>query len=290
MSVTSTEISSQPETWRRAVALTDVHRAELIAPGERMLVLGCGTSAHVANSFALLREMAGAGETDARFASEPALARRYDRVLAVSRSGTSTEVLDALAAVPSSVRKVALTAVRGMPVDGLTDSQIVLDFADERSVVQTRFPTACLALARAALGESVEHLDTDCRSALEADLPAGATEANHFVFLGSGWTVGLAHEAALKVREAARAHSESYPAMDYRHGPIAVAGPRSTVWFFGRPPHGMVTDVQATGANVVVNDLDPLAQLVLAQRLAVEVASRAGLDPDRPRNLTRSVI
>jgi len=36
--------------------------------------------------------------------------------------------------------------------------------------------------------------------------------------------------------------------------------------------------------------LDPLAQLVLAQRLAVAMAERRGLDPDRPRHLARSVI
>jgi fructoselysine-6-P-deglycase FrlB-like protein len=36
--------------------------------------------------------------------------------------------------------------------------------------------------------------------------------------------------------------------------------------------------------------LDPLVQLVLAQRLAVALAAHRGLDPDRPRHLSRSVI
>jgi len=40
----------------------------------------------------------------------------------------------------------------------------------------------------------------------------------------------------------------------------------------------------------VTSDLDPLAQLVQAQRLAVSVAAARGLDPDRPRALTRSVV
>jgi fructoselysine-6-P-deglycase FrlB-like protein len=40
----------------------------------------------------------------------------------------------------------------------------------------------------------------------------------------------------------------------------------------------------------VGSGLDPLAELVRAQRLAVAVAAARSLDPDRPRHLTRSVI
>jgi glucosamine--fructose-6-phosphate aminotransferase (isomerizing) len=78
--------------------------------------------------------------------------------------------------------------------------------------------------------------------------------------------------------------------MDYRHGPIAVAGPSSLVTMFGTPPEGLVAAVEATGATVLTDDRDPLAQLVRAQRLAVTLAGSRGLDPDNPRALTRSVI
>jgi fructoselysine-6-P-deglycase FrlB-like protein len=67
-------------------------------------------------------------------------------------------------------------------------------------------------------------------------LPVLPEEFEHFVFLGTGWTIGLAHEAALKIREMAEGWSESYPAMDFRHGPMAAAGPRTLVWMFGQPP------------------------------------------------------
>jgi CRISPR-associated protein Cas5a/b/c len=40
----------------------------------------------------------------------------------------------------------------------------------------------------------------------------------------------------------------------------------------------------------VVGRLDPQAELVVAQRVAVATALRRGLDPDHPRNLTRSVV
>jgi fructoselysine-6-P-deglycase FrlB-like protein len=41
---------------------------------------------------------------------------------------------------------------------------------------------------------------------------------------------------------------------------------------------------------VVHHDHHPLASLVLAQRFAVALAESRGLDPDRPRNLARSVV
>ncbi|ALO13183.1 Glucosamine-6-phosphate deaminase [Streptomyces venezuelae] len=47
---------------------------------------------------------------------------------------------------------------------------------------------------------------------------------------------------------------------------------------------------QAARGTVVESDLDPLADLIRAQRLAVAVAEAQGLNPDAPRNLTRSVV
>lgn len=298
MTVTDGEIASQPDVWARAAAQTEEVAALLRAPGERVLVVGCGTSAFMAASVAALRESAGLGETDWAYPDEAPAGRRYDRVIALTRSGTTTEIERILASA-GPARRGVVTAVPDSPVARLADDVVVLDVADEASVVQTRFPTTLLRLARAALGEDVSHLDAQCRAALAAPLPVDVAGIDHLVYLGSGWTLGPAHEAALKVREAAQAWSESYPALEYRHGPIAVAGPRSLVWVFGTPPPGLVDDIAATGATVLSGDvlpavdgreLDPLVQLVLAQRVATALAAHRGLDPDRPRHLTRSVI
>ena len=78
--------------------------------------------------------------------------------------------------------------------------------------------------------------------------------------------------------------------MDYRHGPIAIAQPGRLVWSLGPAPEGLPDEVSATGATYVEHDLDPQAGLIVAQRFAVALAKERGLDPDRPRALTRSVI
>jgi glucosamine--fructose-6-phosphate aminotransferase (isomerizing) len=291
MNLTSLEIDSQPDVWRSALDRVPDARRLLVRPGERMLVIGCGTSAFVAESFALLREQAGFGETDAAYASEPRPWRPYDSVLAITRSGTTTEVAEALRRVPAGVTTIVVTGVADSPCAELADEVLLLDFADERSVVQTRFPTTFLVLARAALGEDVDGLPAQLEEALGLEDALEEPVYDHTVYLGSGWTYGLAQEAALKVREAAQAWAESYPLLDYRHGPLAVAHPGSLIWFLGTSDDDLSRDIEVTGATVRRRaGEDALISLVLAQRYAVRVAMGRGLDPDNPRHLTRSIV
>ncbi|MGV9454073.1 SIS domain-containing protein [Streptomyces sp. NPDC003635] len=284
------ELAGQPECWTRAATEAPAHGGALPAPGERVAIVGCGTSYFMAQSAAALREGAGQGETDAFAASEFGRGRSYDRVVALTRSGTTTEVLELLRGLKGGTRTTAITADPRTPVMAAADDVVVLDYADERSVVQTRFATTALTLLRAHLGLHTEAVVDDARAALAAPLPEGLVDSGQFTFLGRGWTVGLAHEAALKMREAAQAWTESYPAMEYRHGPISITTAGTATWMLGEPPEGLADQVRATGGTWVAAGLDPLADLIRAQRLAVAVARSRGLDPDQPRHLTRSVI
>ena len=284
------ELSSQPECWIRAADEAATHEAALPAAGERVAIVGCGTSFFMAQAAAVLREGSGQGETDAFAASEFPAGRSYDRVVALTRSGTTTEVLDLLGRLRGHTRTTAVTADPHTPVMKSADDVVVLDFADERSVVQTRFATTALTLLRAHLGLHGETVVADARTALGTPLPEGLVDCSQFTFLGRGWTVGLANEAGLKMREASLAWTEAYPAMEYRHGPISITTHGTATWMLGEAPEGLAEQVRETGGLWVGGSLDPLAELVRAQRLAVAVAAARGLDPDRPRHLTRSVI
>ncbi|MFI6012731.1 SIS domain-containing protein [Streptomyces sp. NPDC051243] len=284
------ELNSQPECWTRAAAQAAGLGGVLPVPGERVAVVGCGTSYFMAQAFAALREGAGQGETDAFAASEFPHGRTYDRVLALTRSGTTTEVLDLLGQVKGRTRTTAVTADPDTPVMAAAHDIVVLDYADERSVVQTRFATTALTLLRAHLGLHTDAVVADARTALDGELPEGLVECGQFTFLGRGWTVGLANEAALKMREASLSWTEAYPAMEYRHGPISITTGGTATWMFGEAPEDLAEQVRATGGLWIEGRLDPLAELVRAQRLAVAVAAARNLDPDRPRHLTRSVI
>ncbi|MBT3152590.1 SIS domain-containing protein [Streptomyces sp. CHD11] len=284
------ELNSQPECWQRAAGRAGAHAPALPAPGERVAVVGCGTSYFMAQAVAALREDTGQGETDAFAASEFPHQRAYDRVVALTRSGTTTEVLNLLGRLKDRTRTTAVTADAATPVRSLADETVVLDYADERSVVQTRFATTALTLLRAHLGLHSDRVVEDARTALDTPLPEGLVDRTQFTFLGRGWTVGLANEAGLKMREAALAWTEAYPAMEYRHGPISITTSGTATWMFGDAPEGLAGQVRDTGALWIEGTLDPLAELLRAQRLAVAVAAARGLDPDRPRHLTRSVV
>jgi fructoselysine-6-P-deglycase FrlB-like protein len=290
VSVIRDEIASQPDMWRRAVELLPAVADALPSAGERVAIIGCGTSYFIAQAAAVARETGGRGETDAFVASEMPTTRRYDRVVAISRSGTTTEVVRCLAALPPGTRSVAISAVPDTPVVKAATESILLPFADEVSIVQTRFATTALTLLRAHFGHELEATIAQAEQAATRPLPAAPTEFEHFVFLGHGWTVGLAAEAALKFREAGQAWAESYPAMEYRHGPISVAGPGTLVWFLGDADPDLVADVRATGASVIARGLDAMAELIALQRAAVALAEAKELDPDNPQHLTRSVV
>jgi fructoselysine-6-P-deglycase FrlB-like protein len=292
VSFVADEIRSQPEVWRRAAQMADrssAVAAAMPATGARALVIGCGTSAFVAQSMAWLRELAGLGDTDWAFASELPPSRRYDHLIAVSRSGTTTEVMQALDTVPTTTR-TAITAEPDSPVAARCDHVVDLSFADELSVVQTRFPASLLVLWRAVIGDRIDRALADCTRALAEPIGLDLGRYDHFVFLGRGWTIGLAHEAALKMRESAQAWSESHPALDYRHGPISAAHEGSLIVSLGGVDADLLDDARVTGATVLDPDLDPLARLVVCQRLAVSAGEARGLDVDHPRHLTRSVI
>ncbi|MGO4593010.1 SIS domain-containing protein [Leifsonia sp. 2TAF2] len=292
------ELRSQPQTWATAADLRE-EQSLLPAAGERIAVVGCGTSWFMAQSYAALRESAGHGVTDAFAASEAFvdrgafLARNYGAVVAITRSGTTTEVLellDAMRTSGNSARTIGIVGDPETPLVDLVDTAIRLPFADEQSVVQTRFATTALALIRASLGHDLSPAIDQAAAAIEEELDDELIAAEQYAFLGAGWTVGLAHEAALKMREASQSWTESYPAKEYRHGPIAIAAPGRVTWMLGEAPAGLAGDLAVTGARFEDRPIDGMADLVRAQRVALARARRAGLDPDSPRNLTRSVI
>jgi fructoselysine-6-P-deglycase FrlB-like protein len=162
------------------------------------------------------------------------------------------------------------------------------------------------ALWRAHLGHDIGELADDAEIALaealrSAHLGAGTGPAGgdgsgelgsfrQFVFLGRGAGAALASEAALKFREAALSWSEAYPAMEFRHGPISVIGEHTLVRAIGGLDERLAAQIEDTGATVRRSIGDPMVDLVLVHYAAVALAAVKGLDPDRPRRLTRSVI
>lgn len=285
--VTIAEIASQPEMWERV--LSDAHVGDALPrSGERVLALGCGTSFYIAEAWAHMRNEAGLGRTRAAVPSQLTWVEEDESILLLSRSGTTGDVERVGRELAGAHRVVGIIGTAGTPIEALCEERVLLDFADERSVVQTRFATTTLALLRRSIAQATGHLPEQAREALGMDLPLGGHD--HVVFLGSGWSAAIAHEAALKLLEASGAWTEAYPLREYQHGPIAAADERTLVWSMSPVDEELRENVERTGASLREATLDPMAELVLAHRVAIELARRAGRDPDQPAHLSRSVV
>ena len=286
--ITLEEIFSQPAVWERTLTDQSLGLERLPRDGEKVLVLGCGTSFFMGDAWAQMRTAAGLGRTRAAIPSELTWIEDDEIVVAVSRSGTTVDVVDALRTLGEHHRVVGVIGTPETPIERLCHERILLDFADERSVVQTRFATTGFLALRHAIRHSPSNLLEDARDALVQPIPLRSED--HFVFLGAGWSVGVAHEAALKIREASGAWVEAYPLREYQHGPIAAASPRTLIWALSPVTADLRDAIAATGARLVEAQRDPLAELIMAQRVAVEMADRAGRDADQPIHLSRSVV
>ena len=137
-------------------------------------------------------------------------------------------------------------------------------------------------------------------------------------FLGRGINVATALEGALKLKEISYIHAEGYPAGESKHGPISLVEPGFLCVFVAPKDStrqriiGNVMEMKARGAEIfsVLTEGDaelievsdeyfevpespeyiyPVLCTVPLQALAYYVATFRGLDPDRPRNLAKSV-
>ncbi|MCX7623522.1 MAG: glutamine--fructose-6-phosphate transaminase (isomerizing) [Thermomicrobium sp.] len=137
--------------------------------------------------------------------------------------------------------------------------------------------------------------------------------AEHCYVIGRGLSYPTALEAALKIKEATYIHAEGFAGGELKHGVIALIEEGSPCIVFSpldetRPDIlSGAMEVRSRGAWVVgispepddafhlhvpiadVGDASPLVAIVPAQLLAYELAIRRGLDPDKPRNLAKSV-
>ncbi|MHA1264665.1 MAG: glutamine--fructose-6-phosphate transaminase (isomerizing) [Candidatus Helarchaeota archaeon] len=140
---------------------------------------------------------------------------------------------------------------------------------------------------------------------------------SNFLFLGRGIHTTTAMEGALKLKEISYTHSEAYPAGESKHGPIALIEPDFPVVFIAPADNtldrilGNIMEMKARGACILsVTDSEkiqqisdytfripqfipsiflPMPSIIPLQLFSYYTAIRRKLDPDKPRNLAKSV-
>jgi len=270
--LTRAAIQAQPE-WIRAVP---ERVGERRFPAGRVVFTGCGTSFHAAQT---------GGE--AYQALEAVLAPpRADLMVAISHEGETTLTLEAAQAFGGPVWLI--TGTDKGPIAELAEEVFVVTPAIEGSYCHTASYTCAVAALAALRGEDVRWLRQAVESVLSDPFPGGDWERVAVVGAGRDWPT--AQEAVLKLREGAYVAAEAHETEQILHGHLAAIDEEVRVFVLegeGRAAERAADVVKALGEigaeTTLVPTAHPVVDIVRFQLLAVELAERRGVDPDKIR-------
>ena len=329
------EIMSQPEAWHEALGYIETQaraiKAIRLADYDEVIFTGCGSTYYLAVAAAtLMRESTGMASRGLP-ASEIWLYAKaaYNQskntlLIAVSRSGTTTETLRAVESFKANAKGTVLT-LTCYPESTLAtsgQSNLVFRSGQEQSIAQTRAFTvlylATVALIRLWTNQDISalySLSEICGQILTqsaGQVKRLGTDARfeRFYFLGSGARYGLACELSLKMKEMTLSHSEPFHFLEFRHGPQSMANENTLMIGLiseqnSAAERAVLEEMKARGAHVLglanhnaditfASQLETLFHNVLylpaIQLMAFERSLSKGLDPDKPLNLTAVVI
>jgi glucosamine--fructose-6-phosphate aminotransferase (isomerizing) len=243
--------------------------------------------------------------------------------IAISQSGRSPDLL----ATVSSLKEagacvIALVNDPHSPLAGMADEVFGLAAGPEQSVAATKsFITSLAAIARVvsewsnddALRADLDELPSLLRQAWQLDwspLVESLEGATDLYVLGRGIGLGIAQEAALKLKETSQLHAEAFSTAELRHGPMALVREGFQALMFaqsdetGRTVGETASALAERGASVILAGadaagalslpsircpplLEPIAQIQSFYRAANALALARGLDPDRPPHLAK---
>jgi fructoselysine-6-P-deglycase FrlB-like protein len=271
------------EQTRRAIAaqpewLAQVPTDRRFPDGARLLFTGCGTSFHAA--------MFGGEAVQAlELALRPE--RDADLLVLVSHEGETPLTLEAARAWRGP--RWLVTGKADGPIAELCDEIVVCTPEIEESWCHTASYTCAVAAIAALLGEDVSWLPGAVEEALAADLPL-VRKQERFLVAGAGRELATAHEAVLKLREGAWVAAEAYETEQLLHGYLAAVD--ESVRAFVLEGDGLAAQ-RGVAASAALGELGcdvtlvptrhPVVDIVLFQRLTVEIAEARGREPDRIR-------
>jgi len=241
--------------------------------------------------------------------------------IAISQSGQSPDLLAATRnAKDSGALTVALCNTVDSPLMDLVDVAVPLHAGPERSVAATKSYIASLSCIAQLLANWTEDRRLLATLPQIPDLLSRAWECdwtpavvalrgavNLFV-VARGFGLGIAQEAALKLKETCGLHAEAFSSAEVKHGPMALVRTGFPVLMFtqrddtragiaelaaefaSRGASVMITGADAAGATSLPAItthavIEPLLTIQSFYRMANELALARGLDPDQPPHL-----
>jgi glucosamine--fructose-6-phosphate aminotransferase (isomerizing) len=235
--------------------------------------------------------------------------------VAVSQSGGSPDLVESTEVARScGALTVAVTNAPNSALAAAADHHVHIHAGAERAVAATKTYTAeLLALYLLLVGGNAEAVpDAAARTLEYADRAHEAAgryrDVQRLITTARGFSYPTAREAALKVMETSYLSAQAFSGADLLHGPLAVVGPGVPVIAVAAPGRGgaamrpVLDRLHAAGADVlhvgaddglpiasdgIVEELQPILEILPLQQMAWRLAIDRGGDPDRPRGLTK---
>lgn len=252
-----------------------------------------------------------------------ALALEGQLLLAISQAGRSTDIVETAALARSSgAITVAIVNDTASPLAETCEFVLPLEAGAELSVAASKSFIASLAVLLrltaswaddGAMRRGIHGLPERLSAAMELDWSAAIAPfaaAGSAMTLGRGPTLGVAREAALKLKEACGIHAEAFSSAEFQHGPVTLVEAAYPVLLLA-PTDEAVRGIEALrlklarmGASVFSTerlvgpgflptlapdhpDADAICQIQSFYRLLLQIAERRGSDVDRPRHLNK---
>lgn len=250
-------------------------------------------------------------------------------VIALSQSGETIDIISsAKKAKEKGAYLAIMTNVLGSTLYRMADFKVLLNAGPEKCVLATKSFTAKIALlylaahhmaGTGAVGEENIQKAIDEIKKLVANghtirkLADKIQNKKHIYILGRGTSYPLALESALKIKEVSYIHAEGFAGGELKHGVIALIEKGTPVIIYNPEDEtyqdtlSSANEVKARGAYVIGISSRPsdvydeyievkkcgeatlIPNVVVAQLLGYYLALAKNLDPDKPRNLAKSV-
>jgi glucosamine--fructose-6-phosphate aminotransferase (isomerizing) len=325
------EAAQAPQAVREQLQATAARVARLTArlrqrPPRAVVTCARGSSDHAATFARYLIETrlgvltsSAAPSVSSVYDARPDLAGAV--MLAISQSGASPDLLSAVSSARAAgAHIVALVNAEDSPLAQLADDLIPLCAGLERSVAATKSYIASLAAIvhlvaswsrDAQLAAALQQAPELLERAWQLDWGAAVTRltpASNLYVIGRGLGLGVAQEAALKLKETCGLHAEAVSAAELRHGPMALVRAGFPLLIFTQNDESrsgvtrLAAELAAQGADVLLAGADAaratllpteaahpvIEPLLFAQsfyRMANALSLARGGDPDRPPHL-----
>jgi len=331
------EISEQVDTVKKATnqskeALMEV--ADAMKKAKGVFLVACGSSYHACLSASYLFSKIAKMHVNVVLGSEFSNYEHFltpdTLVIAVSQSGETIDVLDAVRTARSKGSKImSIVNVMGSSLHRSSDKTLMLHAGPEICVLSTKTYTAQLTvlslLAYMLAGryeegkKNLEYLWNIIYNLTAANtrkyikqLAEQMKDKEHLFTIGRGLQFPTSLEAALKIKEVSYIHAEGFSGGELKHGTIALIEQGTPCIVFSSHENekeilSNAMEIKARGGFIIginaknnevfdffikvpeVGDLNPITQIIPMQILSYQLAVLRGCDPDKPRNLAKSV-